>query len=78
MPEVFGLLDDLVKAGKVRFYGASVERVEEGLKALEYPGLQSLQVVFNILRQRPAELCSRGRSSAKSASSRACRFRPAC
>jgi aryl-alcohol dehydrogenase-like predicted oxidoreductase len=56
MPEVFGVLDDLVKAGKIRFYGASVERVEEGLKALEYPGLQSLQVIFNILRQRPAEL----------------------
>jgi aryl-alcohol dehydrogenase-like predicted oxidoreductase len=56
MPEVFGVLDDLVKAGKVRYYGASVERVEEGLKALEYPALQSLQVIFNILRQRPAEL----------------------
>ncbi|HEY6080021.1 MAG TPA: aldo/keto reductase [Polyangiaceae bacterium] len=56
MPEVFGVFDDLVKAGKVRFYGASVERVEEGLKAIEYPQLQSLQVVFNILRQRPAEL----------------------
>ncbi len=56
MPEVFGVFDDLVRAGKVRFYGASVERCEEGLKALEYPELQSLQVVFNILRQRPAEL----------------------
>jgi aryl-alcohol dehydrogenase-like predicted oxidoreductase len=56
MPEVFGVLDDLVKAGKVRFYGASVERVEEGLKALEYPALQTLQVIFNILRQRPVEL----------------------
>lgn len=55
MPEVFGVLDDLVRAGKVRFYGASVERVEEGLKALEYPELQSLQIVFNILRQRPSE-----------------------
>jgi len=56
MPEVFGVMDDLVKAGKVRFYGASIERVEEGLKALEYPGLQSLQVIFNVFRQRPAEL----------------------
>jgi aryl-alcohol dehydrogenase-like predicted oxidoreductase len=56
MPEVFGVMDDLVKAGKVRFYGASVERVEEGLKALEYPALQTLQVIFNVLRQRPAEL----------------------
>jgi aryl-alcohol dehydrogenase-like predicted oxidoreductase len=56
MPEVFGALDDLVKAGKIRFYGVSIERVEEGLKALEYPNLQSLQVIFNVLRQRPAEL----------------------
>jgi aryl-alcohol dehydrogenase-like predicted oxidoreductase len=56
MPEVFGLFDDLVKAGKVRNYGVSIERVEEGLKALEYPQVQSLQVIFNVLRQRPAEL----------------------
>jgi aryl-alcohol dehydrogenase-like predicted oxidoreductase len=56
MPEVFGVFDDFVKAGKVRYYGASVERAEEGLKALEYPNVQSLQVVFNVLRQRPAEL----------------------
>jgi len=56
MPEVFDVLDDLVKAGKIRFYGASVERVEEGLKALEYPALQTLQVIFNVFRQRPAEL----------------------
>ena len=60
MPEVFAVFDNLVKVGKVRFYGASVERVEEGLKAMEYPDLQSLQVVFNILRQRPAEEQSRG------------------
>jgi len=56
MPEVFGVCDDLVKAGKVRYYGVSIERSEEGLKALEYPQVQSLQVVFNVLRQRPAEL----------------------
>jgi len=56
MPEVFGLFDDLIKAGKVRNYGVSIERVEEGLKALEYPQVQSLQVIFNVLRQRPAEL----------------------
>jgi aryl-alcohol dehydrogenase-like predicted oxidoreductase len=55
-PEVFGLLDDLVKAGKLRFYGVSIERQEEGLKAMEYPGVQSIQVIYNIFRQRPAEL----------------------
>jgi aryl-alcohol dehydrogenase-like predicted oxidoreductase len=56
MPEVFGVFDDFVEAGKVRYYGVSIERSEEGLKALEYPNVQSLQVVFNVLRQRPAEL----------------------
>ena len=55
-PEVFGILDDLVKAGKLQFYGVSVEKVEEGLKALEYPNIQSVQIIFNIFRQRPAEL----------------------
>ena len=55
-PEVFGVLDDLTKAGKIRFYGVSVERVEEALKAIEYPGVQSIQIIFNIFRQRPAEL----------------------
>jgi len=55
-PEVFGLLDDLVKAGKIRFYGVSVERQEEGLKAIEYPGVQSVQVIYNMFRQRPEEL----------------------
>jgi aryl-alcohol dehydrogenase-like predicted oxidoreductase len=54
-PETFGVLDDLVKAGKLRHYGVSVERVEEGLKALEYPNVKSIQVIFNIFRQRPAE-----------------------
>jgi aryl-alcohol dehydrogenase-like predicted oxidoreductase len=55
-PELFGILDDLVKAGKIRFYGVSVERVEEALKAMEYPNLQSVQIIFNSFRQRPAEL----------------------
>ena len=55
-PEVFGILDDLVRAGKIRYYGVSVEKVEEALKAIEYPGVQSVQIIFNIFRQRPAEL----------------------
>lgn len=55
-PEVFGVLDDLVSAGKLRHYGVSVERVEEALKAIEYPGVQSVQIIFNIFRQRPREL----------------------
>jgi aryl-alcohol dehydrogenase-like predicted oxidoreductase len=56
MPEVFGLLDDLVQAGKLRHYGVSVEKVEEALKAIEYPGVQSVQIIYNLFRQRPAEL----------------------
>ncbi len=55
-PEVFAVLDDLVAQGKLRFYGVSVERVEEALKAIEYPGVQSVQIIFNIFRQRPADL----------------------
>lgn len=54
-PEVFGALDDLVRAGKIRHYGVSVEKVEEALKAIEYPGIQSVQIIFNIFRQRPTE-----------------------
>ena len=55
-PETFGILDDLVADGKLRYYGVSVEKVEEALKAIEYPGVQSVQIVFNIFRQRPADL----------------------
>jgi len=55
-PEVFAVLDDLVKAGKLRHYGVSVEKVEEALKAIEFPGVQTIQIIFNLFRQRPAEL----------------------
>jgi aryl-alcohol dehydrogenase-like predicted oxidoreductase len=55
-PEVFAALDRLVDAGKVRHYGVSVEKVEEALKAIEYPGVATVQIIFNIFRQRPAEL----------------------
>jgi aryl-alcohol dehydrogenase-like predicted oxidoreductase len=54
-PEVFQIMDDLITAGKIRYYGVSVEKVEEGLKAIEYPGVQSVQIVFNLFRHRPAE-----------------------
>jgi aryl-alcohol dehydrogenase-like predicted oxidoreductase len=56
MPEVFGALDDLVRAGKIRHYGVSVEKVEEALKAIEFPGVQTIQIIFNAFRHRPAEL----------------------
>jgi aryl-alcohol dehydrogenase-like predicted oxidoreductase len=55
-PEVFEALDGLVAAGKLRHYGVSVEKVEEALKAIEYPNVQSVQIIFNLFRLRPAEL----------------------
>ena len=55
-PEVFGVLNDLKQAGKVRHYGVSVEKVEEALKAIEYPAVETVQIIFNMFRQRPAEL----------------------
>ena len=54
-PDLFEALDDLVASGAIAHYGVSVERVEEGLKALEYPGVASVQIIFNMLRLRPAE-----------------------
>lgn len=56
MPEIFDALDELVKAGKIRYYGVSVERIEEALKAMEYPNVQTVQIIFNCFRQRPAGL----------------------
>jgi len=53
--EVFGVLDDLVLAGKVRHYGVSVETVAEALRAVEWPGVQSVQIIFNLFRLKPAE-----------------------
>jgi aryl-alcohol dehydrogenase-like predicted oxidoreductase len=55
-PEVFEAMDALVASGKIRSYGVSVEKVEEALKAIEYPGVVSVQIIYNIFRQRPAEL----------------------
>jgi aryl-alcohol dehydrogenase-like predicted oxidoreductase len=55
-PEVFEALDGLVEAGKLKHYGVSVEKVEEALKAIEFPKVQSVQIIFNMFRHRPAEL----------------------
>ena len=55
MPEVFGILDDLVAAGKVRHYGVSVETVDEAHRALRHPHVQTVQIIFNMLRLKPAE-----------------------
>ncbi len=54
-PETFAALDELVRAGKIQHYGVSVERVEEAMKAMEFPNVASIQIIFNMFRQRPAE-----------------------
>jgi aryl-alcohol dehydrogenase-like predicted oxidoreductase len=54
-PEVFEALEGLQRAGKILHYGVSVEKVEEALKATEYSSLATVQIIFNILRQRPKE-----------------------
>lgn len=55
MPEVFGVLDDLQQQGKLRYYGVSVERVDEALTAMRHPNVQSVQIIFNMFRLKPAE-----------------------
>ena len=54
-PEVFSYLDDLVKAGKIRFYGVSVETTDEASRATRHPNVQSVQIIFNLFRMKPAE-----------------------
>jgi len=55
-PEVFAILDDFVRAGKIRYYGVSVEKVEEALRAIEHANVQTVQIIFNCFRQRPADV----------------------
>ncbi len=55
-PALFEGMEELRKAGKIRHYGVSVARVEEALKAIDYPGVVSVQIIYNIFRQRPADL----------------------
>ncbi len=54
-PEIFAAMDGFVQDGRIASYGVSVERVEEGLKAIEYPNVAAVQIIFNIFRQRPAD-----------------------
>ena len=55
-PEIFELFDKLKQEGKIQNLGVSVEKVEEGLKAIEFPNVTSVQIIFNLFRQRPSEL----------------------
>ncbi len=54
-PELFAGLDTLVQKGKIRHFGVSVEKVEEAIKAIDYPGVSTVQIIFNMFRQRPSE-----------------------
>lgn len=56
MPEVFDVLDQLKSEGKIKHYGVSVQKVEEALKAIEFPGVEAVEIIFNMFRLRPAEL----------------------
>lgn len=55
-PDIFEILEGLAAKGKIRHYGVSVEKIEEGLKAIEYPHVVSVQIIYNLFRQRPQEL----------------------
>ncbi|NND08185.1 MAG: aldo/keto reductase [Saprospiraceae bacterium] len=55
-PEIFQLFADLKNEGKIRHFGVSVEKVEEGLKAIEYENVETVQIIFNMFRQRPRDL----------------------
>lgn len=55
-PEIFGLFEELKKEGKINHLGVSVEKVEEALKAIEFDNVTTVQIIFNIFRQRPADL----------------------
>ena len=53
--ETYTMMDDLVKKGKIQYYGVSVETVEEALEAIKRPNVKSVQIIFNIFRQKPSE-----------------------
>jgi aryl-alcohol dehydrogenase-like predicted oxidoreductase len=50
------MFDRLKDQGKILNLGVSVEKVEEGLKAIEYSNVTTVQIIFNLFRQRPSEL----------------------
>jgi aryl-alcohol dehydrogenase-like predicted oxidoreductase len=54
--DIFEILEGLVAKGKIRHYGVSVEKIEEALKAIEFPNVVSVQIIYNLFRQRPQEL----------------------
>ena len=55
MPEIFEIMDTLKSEGKIKHYGVSVERIEEGMKALDYEGVEAIEIIFNMFRLKPQE-----------------------
>ena len=55
-PETYEMMDEIVKKGKIRYYGVSVEKVSEALDAIKHPNVKSIQIIFNIFRQKPSEI----------------------
>jgi aryl-alcohol dehydrogenase-like predicted oxidoreductase len=54
-PRIYEILDGLVASGKIRHYGVSVERVDEALAAIRHPGVETVQIIFNMFRMKPPE-----------------------
>ena len=55
-PETYEMMDEIVKKGKIKYYGVSVEKVSEALDAIQHPNVKSIQIIFNIFRQKPNEI----------------------
>ena len=77
-PEVFGIWTTSCRRENSRYYGVSVERVEEALKAIEFPHVQSVQIIFNCLRKRPSEVLFPWRRNGRWGYSPVCRWRAEC
>ena len=54
--ETYEMMDEIVKKGKIKYYGVSVEKVSEALNAIKFPNVRSIQIIFNIFRQKPNEI----------------------
>ena len=53
--ETFEMMDDIVKKGKISYYGVSVEKVSEAMDAIQFSNVKSIQIIFNMFRQKPSE-----------------------
>ena len=54
--ETFEMMDKKKKKGKVANYGVSVHKISDAMEAIKNPNVKSIQLVFNIFRQKPTEI----------------------